>query len=81
MQPSFSQCASHMDWKTLYKAAMRETNKRAIPRLVSEAESAAISRSRELVGITEALEEKQALEDALYGLRALRTASQNTEAA
>jgi hypothetical protein len=70
-----------MDWKALYKAAMRETNKRAIPRLVSEAESAVISRSRELAGTTAAPEEKEALEDALYGLRALRTASQIPEAA
>ena len=79
MQPSFTLCS--MDWKALYKAAMRETNKTAIPRLVSEAESAVISRSQELVGTTGAPEEKEALEDALYGLRALKTASQNTEAA
>ena len=81
MQPSFSPCLSHSKWQALYKAAMHETNKKAIPRLVSEAESAVISRSRELVGATEALEEKQALEDALYGLHALRTASQSVEAA
>ncbi len=81
MQPSFSPRPSAIDWKALYKAAMRETNKRAIPQLVSEAESAVISRSQELVGTTGALEEKEALDDALYGLRALRTVSQNTEAA
>jgi hypothetical protein len=58
---------------------MRETNKRTILRLVSEAQSAVISRSRELVGTTEALEEKEALEDALYALYALRTACQHTK--
>ena len=81
MQSSFPPYPSCRDWKRLYKAAMRESNKWAIPRLVSEAENAVILRSLELVGITAALEEKQVLEDALYALRALRTACQNTGAA
>ena len=81
MQPSLPPSPGCRDWKRLYQAAMRESNKWAIPRLVSEAESAVILRSLELVGTTAALEEKQVLEDALYALRALRTACQNTGAA
>ena len=47
--------------------------------LVSEAEKAVISRSRELFGTMGTLEEKDALEDALYALRAFRTAWEHTE--
>jgi hypothetical protein len=69
----------HGDWKTLYRAAILETNTSAIPRLVSEAEQAVISRSRQLFGTMGTLEEKEALEDALYALRAFRSAWQNAQ--
>lgn len=75
-------------WKTLYRAAILETNKKVLPQRVSEAEEAVRARGRELFygsGTREegdgTSEEEEALDDALYALRALRTAWQYTEAA
>ena len=68
-------------WKTLYTAAILETNKRLLSRRVSEAEEAVRVRGREMFYGYGTSEEKEELEDALYALRALRTASQHTEAA
>jgi hypothetical protein len=56
-------------WKTLYRAAILETNKWVI------------ARRREIFYSSGSPEEKEALEDALYALRAYRTAWQHTEAA
>lgn len=67
-------CPDHGDWKTRYRAAILETNPSAIPQLVSEAERAVILRRRELFGTMGTLDEKEALEDALYALRAFRSA-------
>ena len=69
------------NWKTLYRAAIFETNRNAIPERVSKAEKAVVARARELFGQAGTLEEKEALEDALYALRAFRTAWQHTAAA
>lgn len=68
-------------WKALYRAAIVERDARAIPDLVSAAERAVLSRGRELFGQHGTLEEKEALEDALYALRAFRNALEHTEAA
>ena len=81
MKPAIPPCADHGDWKSLYRAAILETNTSAIPKLVSEAERAAISRKRELFGTMGTLEEKEALEDALYALCAYRSAWEHTEVA
>jgi len=72
----------HTDWKTRYRAAILETNRSVIPQRVSEAEEAVLARGREifLCGNRD-LEEQEALEDALYALRAFKTACQHTEAA
>jgi hypothetical protein len=67
--------------KTLYRAAILETNKRVLPQRVSEAEEAVRARGREMFYGGGSSEEKEALEDALYALRALKTAWQHTEAA
>jgi hypothetical protein len=72
-------CPDHENWKTLYRAAILETNTGAIPNVVSRAEQAVISRSRQLFGTVGTLEEKEALEDALYALRAFRSAWQHME--
>ena len=72
---------SHTDWKTLYRAAILETNKSVLPQRVSEAEEAVIDRRREIFYKCGTLEEKEALEDALYALRAFRSAWQHSEAA
>lgn len=68
-------------WKALYRAAIFERDWNAIPDRVLAAEQAVLSRGRELFGQDGTLEEKEALEDALYALRAFRTAWAHTEAA
>ena len=62
------------NWRTLYRAAILETNKRVLPQRVSEAEDAVVARKREILYGNGSPEEKEALEDALYALRAFRTA-------
>jgi hypothetical protein len=68
-------------WKDLYRAAIFERDTTAIPHRVSAAEQAVLTRGRELFGQHGTLEEKEALEDALYALRAFRNAWEHTEAA
>jgi hypothetical protein len=69
------------NWKVLYRAAIFETNRGAIPKRVLEAEKAVLSRGRELFRQIGTIDEKEALEDALYALRAYKTAWLHTEAA
>ena len=67
-------------WKTLYQAAILETNKGLLPQRVSEAEEAVKARGREIFyedGTPE--KEAEVLEDALYTLRAFRTAWQHSD--
>jgi hypothetical protein len=60
-------------WRELYKAALFETDRNKIPSRIGEAEKAIIERARELFGsATDTIEEDQALDDALYALRALQ---------
>ena len=68
-------------WKTLYQAAILETNKGLLPQRVSEAEEAVKARGREIFHGNGTPEEKEAevLEDALYTLRAFRTAWQHSD--
>ena len=81
MNSGNSFCPRHTNWKTLYKTAILETNRSIILQRVSEAEEAVLAREREIFYGGNDLEEKEALEDALYALRAYRTALQHTEAA
>ena len=81
MTTAFPPCPNHADWKTLYRAAILESDKNIISRRVSEAETAILARGRELFYGDGAPEEQEALEDALYTLRALRTAWEHAEAA
>jgi hypothetical protein len=69
------------NWKTLYRAAILETDRRFLPERVSDAEEAVKLRGREIFYADGTDEEKEALDDALYALRAFRTAWQHTEAA
>lgn len=69
-------CPPHTDWRVLYKAAILETQKKAIARRVSEAEAAVLARGREVFYDGGSAEEKEALEDALYILRAFKAASE-----
>lgn len=79
MGTAFPPCLNR--WKTLYRAAILETNKGLLPQRVSEAEEAVKARGREIFYGNGTPEEKEALEDALYALNAFRTAWQHSEAA
>ncbi len=79
MNPGLSLQPKHTDWKTLYAAAILETNKSIVPQRVSEAEEAILARGREIFYGNNDLEEQEALEDALYALRAFKTAWQHSE--
>ena len=79
MDTAFPACPDHVHWKTLYRAAILETNKSAIPQKVSEAEQAVLARGRELFYRDGAHDEQESLEDALCALRAFRTAWEHTE--
>ena len=69
------------NWKVLYRAAILEKNKSLVSQRVSQAEDAVIARVRELFYQSGNREEKDELKDALYTLRAFRTAWEHLEAA
>ena len=73
--------STHSDWKTLYRAAILETDKSVLAQRVWEAEEAVLARGREIFYGQGTAEEEEALEDALYALRAFRTAWPHAEAA
>jgi hypothetical protein len=61
-------------WRELYTAALFETEKERIPERIADAERAIQVRARELFAAgTDTIEEDQALDDALYALRALQS--------
>ena len=77
MTTSGVQLAVHPNWKVLYRAAVFERDKGALQTRLSDAEEAVIARGRELLHATgDNIEEREALEDALYALLAFRSASQ-----
>ena len=78
MTTAFSPCPNHTDWKILYRAAILEKDTSIIPQKVSRAEKAVLARGRELFYIGGMREEQEDLEDALYALRAFRTAWEHT---
>jgi hypothetical protein len=78
MITAFSPRRDDRDWKTLYRAAILETNKTVVQRRVAEAEQAVLARGRELFYNRGTREEQELLEDALYALRAFRTAWEHT---
>ena len=77
MNSSPSPCHAH--WRNLYHAAILETDRSVLAQRVSEAEKAALERGRELFYGASTPEEREALDDALYILRALKTARQQDE--
>jgi len=79
MHTAFPLCLNR--WKTLYRAAILETNKGLLPQRVWEAEEAVKARGREIFYGNGTPEEEEALDDALYALHALRTACKCSEAA
>jgi len=71
-QPTASRFPSSA-WHELYKAALFETDPARLPDRIVEAEKAIVARARELFGSqNDTIEEDQALDDALYALRALQ---------
>ena len=65
MNTASPSCPKHTDWRTLYRAAILESNKGIVPQRVSEAEEAVIARGREMFYADGTREEKEALENAL----------------
>jgi hypothetical protein len=62
------------NWRELYSAALFEPDKRRIPARIADAEKAIVTRARELFSAgADTIEEDQALDDALYALRALQS--------
>jgi hypothetical protein len=60
-------------WRELYTAALFETDANRIPARIADAEKAIVVRARELFAAgSDTIEEDQALDDALYALRALQ---------
>jgi hypothetical protein len=71
-------------WKSLYRAAIFETNRNAIARRLSAAEQAVLARGRELfrqTGNFEDFEEREEVDIALYCLRAYKNTCSHAEAA
>jgi len=61
------------NWRELYSAALFETDQNRIPNRIADAEKAIVARARELFSAgADTIEEDQALDDALYALRALQ---------
>jgi hypothetical protein len=64
---------SRQSWRDLYVAAPFETDTNRMPARIAAAETAIVSRVRELFSVgSDTIEEDQALDDALYALRALQ---------
>jgi hypothetical protein len=62
------------NWRDLYCAALFEPDNRRVPARIADAEKAIVSRARELFSADgDTIEEDQALDDALYALRALQS--------
>jgi hypothetical protein len=61
-------------WRELYTAALFETDNNRLAARIADAEKAIVARARELFSAgSDTIEEDQALDDALYALRALHT--------
>jgi hypothetical protein len=64
-------------WKSLYTAALFEIDSSKLPERIAQAEAALIVRARELFHASgDNIEEEEALDDAMYALRALRNTYQ-----
>jgi hypothetical protein len=70
------------NWRDLYTAALFETDRSRVPNRIADAEKAIVARARELFSAgADTIEEDQALDDALYALRALQNCLQFRAAA
>jgi hypothetical protein len=67
-------------WRALYKAALSGIGMSTLPGRIAEAEKAVVLRARELFQAADDNgEEKEALEDAMYALRALASNGQTRQ--
>ena len=74
MNPQTSPDPGVSRWRQFYRAAILEAGDSILPQRVAEAEQAIVARARELFGATgDHSDEQEALDDALYALRALQT--------
>ena len=65
-------------WRRLYTAALFEVDSDKLPERIAEAETALIVRARELFHAPgDNIEEEEAVDDAMYALRALRNTFQS----
>jgi hypothetical protein len=61
------------EWRDLYLTALMEVDKRKTPAHIADAERAILNRARELFKASgDHIQEEEALDDALYALRALK---------
>ena len=82
MRTATSYNCAQLAWHSLYQAALFETDRNKVPRLIEEAEKAILSRIKELfVSSADHIEEDVVLDDALYALRALRNCIHSEAAA
>jgi hypothetical protein len=73
MSTGMSYTTPRLAWHVLYQAALLETDPNKMPERIADAEKAILSRIKELfVTTADHIEEDVVLDDALYGLRALR---------
>lgn len=69
-------------WRDLYIAALFEPDTNKLPARIAAAEKAIVVRARELFALgSDTIEEDQALDDALYALKALQSCFQLRAAA
>jgi hypothetical protein len=67
-------------WRALYKAALSEIGTSTLPERIADAEMAVVLRARELFQAADDNgEEKEALADAMYALRALGSNGQTRQ--
>ncbi len=73
-RPALPHLQLQQPWRELYSAALFERDREQIPLRIAAAEKAIIARSRQLFAAgSDTIEEDQALDDALYALKALQS--------
>jgi hypothetical protein len=74
MATSESSSTRHWAWREQYVAALMEANDVKMSARIAQAEHAILDRARELFNASgDDIEEEQAMDDALYALRALKS--------
>ena len=74
--------ATSCEWKSKYQTVVLETNRRALPKEIAEAENAIVARARELFQKSgdEIDTEREELDEVLYTLQAFRSVLGNRAA-